>query len=1409
MATDPYAGFEVVEQSAPDPYAGFEVITDPAAKPPISEVEARRMYAEIAREEMPTGFAPIQRRIPDPEIGVTRDTLARGARSAGAGTGQIIQGIGGFVDLRSAPEKELAAAFQIDTRNPVSRAISGAGRDIELETNEFYGRGVDPSRDETLLARGAEIGGSLLPIVASRSFAPIAGGFMMGEQGARAAAQQGKSVSEVDRSRLINTVGGAGFGYLPVPGIRSAGAAADAATVNIGNEAIRQLIRRGTRVGVGGASGAAINATGDLVLQGIENGEIDLERARQNAIFGFGSGAGLGLAAGGGRRPSLQLDMPPRIPDGQLVVDMPQAPALDPVISPAQQSAQAIEVEFARQEALRRSPEGAQLLAQQLDEEAALAANAQAVRNRQILEGVRAEEAAIPPPIESPAQQSARTFEEAALQEEAIRRSPQGARGLELDLAAQQRVGDSLQLEAQRADAGLAADLAVDVPPEIRLAPQVARAVEEFDELAPQGSRSRQQRRMRLQDRRGFVDTELLTNPVSRTAGAAAIGAIAGSTQGDTIEERLRNAALGAGGAGALALAGPSVVRAAGRGAKQRPAAQPAREYRYSVFEPDYRSADGQRVVQVDDITGRADGTPAQDGNGSRSLQDRIAAEEIPPIPPEILDAIPTGTYTQDEIMALVAAQPVRRGPAPAVYAFTDELPPGAAERGITGESYKLTEDIPGHPAGSNVSRSTLEAAGYDVPPVAPEQVRRAGEPPPTPPEGEAPPPAGDDALPPPQRDINFELPPRPGLKERVKEGAKAVGKLVGRGADQVLGPIMTRINNIAPEVGRGALGRYEFNIRKKGNAYRAETNPFHETARKILRNPDDVRRLTVFLGDGHFDDAIRLLADRGRDVPELVDQAIIDFARSQAAKNDLYITAKDSGLESGEIENHYPRKVDPKQLDKFFEAIGKEKRGPIWDAVSKRAEELGIKPDDMTLEERADITNQVIRGVNFSEGGGIPGALKARGVPSIAKLDQYYLPFDEAMNSYTDSLVKAVEKRKLLGRTPGQGSEGSLGAAIERAREYGITPQNETDIQSMFQSRFGPGEKSSNKIVKAARDATTVAYLGQLKDTITQVADFVLSPGRYGIRDFVGALTNPNEISAKSIGLEQIGQEFTNKGTATKAIDKLFGAIQFKRVIEAAQNNTLNTSLRSMRRKSHTPAGIRELRAKYERAMGDEFPALLDDLQNGRVTDNTEFAAFTEITDSQPVTLSEMPQAYLDNPNGKIAYALKTYSIKQADLFRRDAIGQIIEGRKNLKSGDKVLGKEQIKRGARNMAMLAAAYTAGGAGADVVKDLISGRDIDPEEYLWTAAFRLGLLNRFDLYNLRRNGLGSMIRDKIAPAWQLADEATQFVLKGDDRILQRVPFIGDVLFDRGAGGQRRKEADRKRKAAEERKRYGR
>ena len=51
---------------------------------------------------------------------------------------------------------------------------------------------------------------------------------------------------------------------------------------------------------------------------------------------------------------------------------------------------------------------------------------------------------------------------------------------------------------------------------------------------------------------------------------------------------------------------------------------------------------------------------------------------------------------------------------APAIFDHVQEAPAPMAAM----EMFTLTEDIPGHPKNSTISRATLEAAGFFVPPI-------------------------------------------------------------------------------------------------------------------------------------------------------------------------------------------------------------------------------------------------------------------------------------------------------------------------------------------------------------------------------------------------------------------------------------------------------------------------------------------------------------------------------------------------------------------------------------------------------------------------------------------------------------------------------------------------------------------
>ena len=56
----------------------------------------------------------------------------------------------------------------------------------------------------------------------------------------------------------------------------------------------------------------------------------------------------------------------------------------------------------------------------------------------------------------------------------------------------------------------------------------------------------------------------------------------------------------------------------------------------------------------------------------------------------------------------------------------------------------------------------------------------------------------------------------------------------------------------------------------------------------------------------------------------------------------------------------------------------------------------------------------------------------------------------------------------------------------------------------------------------------------------------------------------------------------------------------------------------------------------------------VIQQLKDGKSTEDVDFLMFSTLLDYQPVTLSNMPVKYLEMPNGRVLYTLKTFTIKQ-----------------------------------------------------------------------------------------------------------------------------------------------------------------
>ena len=225
-------------------------------------------------------------------------------------------------------------------------------------------------------------------------------------------------------------------------------------------------------------------------------------------------------------------------------------------------------------------------------------------------------------------------------------------------------------------------------------------------------------------------------------------------------------------------------------------------------------------------------------------------------------------------------------------------------------------------------------------------------------------------------------------------------------------------------------------------------------------------------------------------------------------------------------------------------------------------------------------------------------------------------------------------------------------------------------------------------------------------------------------------------------------------------------------------------------------------------------------------------------LSDMQPVSLSEMPLKYLQNPNGRLLYMLKTFTIKQFDVMRRDSYQLMRATKPKLDANQRVIlvhpetqipipvGEkngvpilvpdfEKRRQGAKNLLLYGTYFTAGGVASDSVKDWMMGR-----EFVWedSVVDKLWGLMGFNSYGADRvvktgnveealiglvkvptNMWGDLVSDALA-----VTGASNYLLDPDEDIEPTGEFIkafpyGNLAYNWFFGGREEAEERKEKK----------
>lgn len=611
-----------------------------------------------------------------------------------------------------------------------------------------------------------------------------------------------------------------------------------------------------------------------------------------------------------------------------------------------------------------------------------------------------------------------------------------------------------------------------------------------------------------------------------------------------------------------------------------------------------------------------------------------------------------------------------------------------------------------------------------------------------------------------------------------------AVSRLYSPAVDKYLGTLSTRVRNISEPV-FGRLRRFEFNTHLNTQNKAKQVDPFLQKLSKV--NPAIKSSITRHLYNSNFAAAEGLMR---RVDPEL-------SASFQPVKTLLNET-KEELLASGHsftgIENYFPRKV--KDVNKLLDSLGKEPQSSIQKALKEYAEKKKTTVSLLDSDEKAEIIDLVLRGYRVTTDGAKPSFVKPRTIQYIPEeMMQFYATPEESLHTYIRRAVNDIEKRKFFGRASEESigrfdNQASIGKFVQQEIDAGNIPQSKQDeLVDLLQSRFVAGEQGPGAAVSSIRDLGYMGTIANPISAITQLGDMGISAALNGMRNtfksFFGAVTGSREAKLIDIGLDEvISQELSNPSKVSSALNFTLKAGAFKTFDRLGKETYINAALKKSKALARTDKGVEALRKKWGNIFGDEFESFVADLRSNSMSDNVKYYLFNEISDVQPVSLSEMPQAYLEAETGRVLYMLKSFMLKQYDIIRRNVYQEFASGNKT--------------KAVKTMATLAAYMTAANTGTSVIKDFILGREVTPEDIpgraMWSLLGIYGINKYTSERYLQRGDIKGAFINTIVPATPIIDAAVKLgkeLPKDDPNIettLKAVPVVGPIVYNWFAGG---------------------
>lgn len=539
-------------------------------------------------------------------------------------------------------------------------------------------------------------------------------------------------------------------------------------------------------------------------------------------------------------------------------------------------------------------------------------------------------------------------------------------------------------------------------------------------------------------------------------------------------------------------------------------------------------------------------------------------------------------------------------------------------------------------------------------------------------------------------------------------------------------------------------------------------------------------------------------------------------------------------------VENYWPR--DVKDLEGLIKHMAND---PEYSFLDKEVEESAPALIQMGIvknkeEARKYILTKVMKTGQYPSVMRVVKGTKQRKMPKVkAEYMQYYRNPIESMGNHIEESNDVIAMRRMLGDTnikqarkdlykvnrafdkaetkeerdalrvkayrlaqsidqAEYNAEVSIGSFVAGLRQEGlISKEQEQEAVNLIRARITQ-TGITNAFLRGIRDVGLAGTLGGVTNTLTQLKDATWILYRHGTSPITMAkammktVTGASDIKGSDLDLQRVFSQFRSKSEGA-ALQKIFKVTGFTTMDNMMKVANMQATIDKAFKTASTAKGRKALKEKYELAWGKELTeSLIQDLQDGTVTDDVKTFAITELSRDVPIFLSEMPVYYM-NGNARFFYTLKSYAIKAMNNTYRDGLKKMIHGK----------GMERLT-GAKNLAAILILHAIVGGGVEELKDLIKGQRTNFWDNAGDEILGLMMLNRYSLDKMKEKGPGEALRAGILdfPAVDMAsalwtDVTSLFGEKATYKSLKYIPFIKESYYWTEEG--RTKEQDTRRK----------